>query len=56
LAGWLAYLPEPPPAPLMSTFCPGWRSCPMSRMPCSAMAPAMLRGGLPLRNGWVNCP
>ena len=39
LASCTAYMPEPPPPPLISTFCPGWTR-PVSRMPCNAMAPA----------------
>src|SRR5262249_5173179 len=39
LASWMAYIPEPPPAPLTSTCWPGCTP-PLSWMPCSAMAPA----------------
>src|SRR5215831_1895444 len=50
LASWMAYMPEPPPAPLISTFCPG-RTCPLSRMPCSAMAPPGAGPRLARRSG-----
>jgi hypothetical protein len=39
LASCTADMPEPSPAPLINTFCPGW-TCPLSKIPCSAMAPA----------------
>src|SRR4051812_39366746 len=39
-ASWIAYVPTPPDAPLISTFCPGW-TLPLSRRAWRAVIPAI---------------